>query len=102
MCEEDAEPTAPGKRTSVTIAKKLEIIEFYKSLPDTVSAKEWVTRLKYPESLTTSGMLGRWTKASKKFGWRYLPQEIAQKCKEAPGKYSIYAMSYVGMYTYAG
>ena len=79
-----ASPSTPGKQTSVTIYKKMQVIEFWKSLDKTVTGREMVTMTRFPESLTAQGMLGRWVLASQKFAWHLVPTEIQRSCKALP------------------
>ena len=71
-----------GKRTSQHILKKLEIIDFYDSCPE--GSKEKLTFARYPESVKSSGTVGRWKKASLKFGWKALPITLCATMKEIP------------------
>ncbi len=52
---------------------------------DRIRPKESRTRTKFPESLTSVGMLGRWRKASAKQMWEKLPVGLQNSCKEVPG-----------------
>ena len=73
-----------GKNVSVSIFKKLEVIDFYENLPPTATAKEKVTMVQFPESLTSQGMLGRWRKSANKLLWRTLSEELQKQSKEMP------------------
>ena len=82
-CTTDAQPNK-GKQGAVTLAKKMEVIQFWESLGDEVSAKERVTMLRFPESLTSSGMLGRWRTSAARQSWHLLPKFVVLKYKEVP------------------
>ena len=65
------EPTAEGsaiaigkKRSTVTIAKKLKVLDFYESMSGGVCARGAVALAKFPETLRCKGQLARWRQAS--------------------------------------
>ena len=75
---------AKGKNCCVSIAKKLEVVRFYESLPSSVRRREEVVMRRFPESLSASGQLGRWRSAATKSHWKHLPLDVAMKSKELP------------------
>ena len=73
-----ARPTRPRS------PNKLEVIDYWESLPQQCPRKERACMLQFPETLRGRGMLGRWRKACNRFKWRSLPVEVQRRCKEIP------------------
>lgn len=73
-----------GKKKSVPIWRKLEVVDYYEGLPASILQKEKATMAKFPETVKASGQVGRWQKAALKQNWRLLPIGFIEHAKESP------------------
>ena len=71
-----------GKRPTLTIARKLEVLDYYNSLPHEVTTKEAQCRARFPERLKAAGQLGRWRRAAEVGKWRSTTKAVQERYKE--------------------
>lgn len=73
-----------GKKNCAAIFKKMQIIDYTKTMPASCTSGEMATMVAFPESLTSVGMLGCWKRAAALYQWHLLPIDISKKAKEIP------------------